>query len=177
MRGKRKREHTPETISVSEFEQIYKDYYPRLYHYAYDFIEDTDASEDIVSEVFFHLWHERGSLKPDTLSSYLYVTVRNRCLNYLRHQKGKSAYEAYCRAAFSEEDDNYWQIMEERISEMRREIDKMPQKTCFVLEQCYLNGHTYREVGEMMGITDNGVKKHIVKAFAILREHFKVKKN
>lgn len=165
-----------EVVSISAFEQIYKEYYSRLYHYAYDFIEDTGASEDIVSDVFSHLWREHGSLQVDTLSSYLFVSVRNRCLNYLRKQKGKSVYEAYCRASFSEEDDDYWRIMEDRISDVRKEIDKMPPKTRFVLEQCYLEEHTYREVGEMMGITADGVKKHIVKAFSLLRDHFNVKK-
>ena len=66
--------------------------------------------------------------------------------------------------------------MEQRISEVRAEIDKMPPRTRFVLEQCYLEGHTYKEVGEMMDITSDGVKKHIVKAFSMLRTHFKVKK-
>lgn len=166
----------PNRVTLSEFEKTYKDYYSRLYHYAYDFIDDMGASEDIVSEVFSNLWRDHGSLSSGTLTSYLFVSVRNRCLNYLRKRHGKAVYEAYCRASFTEEDETYWQNMEQRISEVRAEIDKMPPKTRFVLEQCYLEGHSYKEVGEMMDITTDGVKKHIVKAFSLLRTHFKVKK-
>lgn len=165
-----------ETVNIADFERIYKDYYVRLYHYAYDFVDDSGASEDIVSEVFSNLWRDHEPLHQETLSTYLFVSVRNRSLNYLRRQKGKSAYEAYCRASFTEEDDAYWQILEERIAEVRAEIDKMPEKTHFVLEQCYLEGHSYKEVAQMMGISTEGVKKHIVKAFSLLRSHFKVKK-
>lgn len=166
----------PGIVSPQQFEQLYKSYFLRLYHYAYGFIEDAGASEDIVSEVFAGLWRDHTSLAEETLSAFLFVSVRNRCLNYLRRQKGRSAYESYVRASVSEEDEQYWQVIEERISEMRLEIDKMPSKTRFVLEQCYIEGHTYREVGEMLGITADGVKKHIVKAFQLLRFHFNVKK-
>lgn len=163
-------------VSIQEFEGIYKHYYSRLYHYAYDFVDDEGASDDIVSEVFSTLWRERAHIRMESLTTYLFVSVRNKSLNYIRHQKSMLAYEAYCKASFTEEDENYWQTMDERIAEMKREIDKMSEKTRFVLEQCYLENHTYKEVAQMMGISTEGVKKHIVKAFAILRKHFNVKK-
>ena len=85
-------------------------------------------------------------------------------------------YIEYCKAAFSEEDDNYWQTMEERINEISNVIDEMPCKTRFVIEQCYLEHHSYKEVAEMLDISTNGVKKHIMKALSLLRNHFDIKK-
>lgn len=166
----------PGIVSPQQFEQLYKSYFLRLYHYAYGFIEDAGASEDIVSEVFAVLWREQASLAADTTTAYLFTSVRNRCLNYLRNQRGHAERLAYLRASLTEEDEQSWLTLEERIAELRAEIDKLPSKTRFVLEQCYLEGHTYREVGDMLGITSDGVKKHVVKAFALLRGHFHVKK-
>ena len=85
-------------------------------------------------------------------------------------------YTEYCKASFSEEDDDYWQFMEERMDEIGAVIDTMPSKTRFVLEQCYFEEHTYKEVAEMLDISTNGVKKHIMKAFSMLRSHFQIKK-
>lgn len=164
------------TNSISAFENVYKTYYIRMYHYAYGFINDMDASKDVVSDVFSKLWKDFSDIDLDKVSSYLYVCVRNESMNYLRKQKGMAKYVEYCKSAFSEEDENYWQNMDDRLTEIGTIIDTMPSKTKFVLEQCYMNGHTYKEVAEMMDITTNGAKKHITKAFSLLRSHFKDKK-
>lgn len=162
--------------TISDFECVYKEYYVRLYHYAYDFVNDTDASKDIVSEVFSKLWKNYRHLDKDKLPSFLYVCVRNESMNYLRKRRGMDKYVEYCKAAFSEEDESYWQIMDDRITEIGKVIDAMPSKTRFVIEQCYLEQHTYKEVAEMLDITTDGVKKHVVKAFSLLRNHFNIKK-
>ncbi len=162
--------------SISDFESVYKEYYIRLYHYAFDFVDDMDASKDIVSEVFSKLWKDYRHLDLGKLPSLLYVCVRNECMNHLRKRKGMDKYVEYCKAAFSEEDESYWQVMDDRLAEVAKVMDTMPPKTRFVLEQCYIEQHTYKEVAGMMGITTDGVKKHIVKAFSQLRSHFHVRK-
>lgn len=167
---------TNNMTSISQFEIVYKEYYVRLYHYAYDFVDDMDVSKDIVSDVFSKLWKNYQHLDVDKLPSFLYVCVRNECMNYLRKQRGMDKYVEYCKAAFSEEDESYWQTMDERIAEIAKVVDAMPSKTRFVLEQCYLEQHTYKEVAEMLDISTNGVKKHIMKAFSMLRTHFHIKK-
>ena len=148
-----------------------------MYHYAYSFVNDTDVSKDIVSDVFSKIWKDFEHLDKSTLSGYLYVCVRNESMNYLRKQKGMNKYIEYCKSAFSEEDETYWQNMDERLTEIGKVIESMPSKTKFVLEQCYMNGHTYKEVADMLEISTNGVKKHITKAFSLLRSHFKKKKS
>ena len=161
--------------SISDFENVYKEYYVRLYRYAFDFVNDIDTSKDIVSEVFSKLWKIYQNIDKDKLAKFLYVCVRNESMNYLRKQKGMDKYTQYCLAAFSEEDDSYLDNLDERLDEIYQVINTLPPKTQFVLEQCYMHQHTYKEVAAMMEITTDGVKKHITKAFSVLRHHFKSK--
>ena len=79
------------TLSDEDFEIIYKTYYSRLYYYTFQFITDEENSKDIVNDVFEKIWIQRHELKLETLSSYLYTLVRNRCLDYLRHKKSRTA--------------------------------------------------------------------------------------
>lgn len=162
--------------SITDFENVYKEYYVRLYRYAFDFVNDIDTSKDIVSEVFSKLWKIYHHIDKSKLANFLYVCVRNESMNYLRKQKGMDKYTQYCQAAFSEEDDNYFDNLDERLDEIYQVIHTLPPKTQFVLEQCYMHQCTYKEVAAMMGITTDGVKKHITKAFSILRNHFKKQK-
>lgn len=163
--------------SITEFEHLFKLYYTRLYLYANAFVDDIDVSKDIVSDVFSNLWKGNRPVADDRIKSYLYRSVRNGCMNYLRKQSGMDRYVQYCKASLTEEDENYWDNLNPRLEEMNRIIKEMTPKMRFVLEQCYLHEKSYKEVAAMMDISTDGVKCHIVRAFSLLRQHFAVKKN
>lgn len=74
-------------LSKERFEEVYKTYYSRLYYYCFQFIADEEVSKDLVNDVFEKVWLQRDELKADTLSSYLYTLIRNRCIDYMRHRK------------------------------------------------------------------------------------------
>ena len=162
--------------TVTDFENVYKEYYIRLYRYAFSFLNDADASKDIVADVFSKYWKEHHHILHESLSGYLFVSVRNACMSHIRRVYSKERYIIYSKTASEEDNGEYFELMEERIDEMNLVIEQMPERTQFVIKECYLNGHTYKEVAEMTGITTDGVKKHVMKAFAMLREHFNVKK-
>ena len=65
---------------------LFKEYYPQLYYYAYHLINDIEASKDIVSDAFEFLWNNYGKVNKVTVKSYLYTYVRNKSIDYLRHQ-------------------------------------------------------------------------------------------
>ena len=162
--------------SITDFENVYKEYYIRLYRYAFSYLNDMDASKDIVADVFSKYWKEQHHILNESLSGYLFVSVRNACMSHIRRLYSKERYIIYSKIALEEDNKEYFDQIEERIDEMNLVIEQMPERTQFVIKECYLNGHTYKEVAEMTGITTDGVKKHVMKAFAMLREHFNVKK-
>ncbi|HEX9893075.1 MAG TPA: RNA polymerase sigma-70 factor [Gemmatimonadales bacterium] len=70
------------------FEQFFREWYPRLADYAQRLLQNRDASEDAVQDVFVALWSRRDRLpEGDRLAGYLYRSVRNRALNQLRRQR------------------------------------------------------------------------------------------
>lgn len=162
-------------ITTKEFEKLFCENYSRLYYFAYDFVEDMEISKDIVSDVFASIWSDKKRMEKDKVIGYLYVSVRNQCFNHLKKQKNKEKLFDSAES-LNGEDDEEWSAMEERIDKMTEIMDKMPPRTRYVLEECYYHNKKYREVAEILGITTDGVKKHIVKAFALLRQHFDIKK-
>ena len=163
-------------ITTKEFEKLFCENYSRLYYFAFDFVEDIETSKDIVSEVFASIWKEKGRMDKDKILGYLYVSVRNQCFNHLKKQKNKERLFDYGLSQNVEDDDEEWRTTEERIDRMTEVMNNMPPRTKFILKECYFHNKKYREVAEILGITTDGVKKHIVKAFALLRGHFDVKK-
>lgn len=161
--------------STYDFEKVYREYYSRLYYFAYDFVEDVDLSKDIVSEVFETIWNNWEQMDLQRIGSYLFVSVKNKCINHLRRNRQTDTYEHFLNT-IADEDPQYWMDMEEMLHEVLEEIEKMPPKTRRVFEECYLNNHTYKEASEIIGITTSGIKKHIVTGLATLRDHFQVRR-
>ena len=73
---------------ISAFDQIFIEMYPPLFILTTRMIKDEESAKDVVSETFMHLWESRNTL-PDVndLKAYLYISARNRTLDFLKTQK------------------------------------------------------------------------------------------
>ena len=70
------------------FEQLFKAQYPALCGYARKYLDDLDQAEEIVQEMFFNFWQKREKVEINiSAEAYLFRSVRNSCLNYLKHLK------------------------------------------------------------------------------------------
>lgn len=165
VRGKKSKEN--------EFGKIFTENYSRLYYYALSYVRDSETCRDIVGDVFESAWddYDRLVVKGE-LTPYLYSSVGNRCIDYLRRQAIEDKYrEIQLKAA---EGHAFFPNteMDERLERVAGVIERMPSRTRFVLEECFFNNKKYREVAEVLEITTDGVKKHIMKALKMLRDEF-----
>ncbi|MBR5069886.1 MAG: RNA polymerase sigma-70 factor [Bacteroidales bacterium] len=167
-----------EGISLSQFEQVFREQYSRLYYYANDFVQDDEAARDIVSDVFTAVWNARERMMFSTLPSYLMTSIRNQSINYLRKNAGRESFEPNdAMAALMADNEEDLSMLNERLDKLQGLVSQLPDKTRHVLEECYYHDKKYSEVACEMGITSDGVKKHIVKAFRLLRESFGISQN
>ncbi len=160
----------------STFEQLFRSQYPRLYYYALQLLKDAELSRDIVSETFTLVWENFDSYVPETLPAFLLKTVKNKCLDQIRHASVHLQYADYylhaVEEAYSQTDEN-----EERQRQVAEMMDRLPDTTRHVLEECYLHQKKYREVAEEMNVCQETVKRHIMRALKLLREGVKNEKS
>ena len=73
------------------FREVFRLLYPRLKGYCRLFITNKNEVEDIIQECFLVLWEHRNSIDIyKRVESFLFVTARNRCLNYLKSKSLKA---------------------------------------------------------------------------------------
>jgi RNA polymerase sigma-70 factor, ECF subfamily len=161
---------------TQEFKMLFRESYSRFYFFAFHLVQDEEVSRDIVSECFAAAWHNHIHIDHQKMSGYLFLSIRNKCLNYIKKNKNHYTTSEDVLHSMPADLEGEWKIKEERIVEIERQLDLLPERTRYVLEQCYYEHHTYKEVAEQLGISTNGVKKHIVKAIATLRAHFNIDK-
>ncbi|WP_292268389.1 sigma-70 family RNA polymerase sigma factor [Butyricimonas sp.] len=154
-----------------EFENMFKENYSRLCQYAYTYLNDKDASEDVVSEAFEYAWKKYKELKKDELFAVLVLRVKHGSMNYLRHRKAVDKYAAMLMKADREGEDLPGED-EDRIMRVEKVISTLPVQTRRVLEECCFNRKTYLETADLLGISRNTVKKHMMRVLELLREEF-----
>ncbi len=75
---------------IDKFEELFKLYYCDLCEYAMRYLGEHNSSEDLVSETFYILWKSRDKINQiENLKAYLFKSVHNNCLYYLRSKKNK----------------------------------------------------------------------------------------
>lgn len=154
----------------ADFDFLFKEYYPQLYYYAFHLINNMEASKDIVSDAFEFIWINYAKIDKATAKSYLYIYVRNKSIDFLRHQ---NTHEQYIQL-YSELTKTYvemeYQEQDERMMNISKAMEKLTPHTRHILEECYIQRKKYQEVAEELNISVSAVRKHIVKALQVIRE-------
>ena len=72
---------------TQEFEILFRESYSRFYYFAFHLVQDEEVSRDIVSESFAAAWRNRIHIDHQKLNGYLFLSIRNKCLNHIKTHK------------------------------------------------------------------------------------------
>jgi RNA polymerase sigma-70 factor (ECF subfamily) len=153
------------------FEQLFKTHFVHLCNFALQFVKDTDSAKDITQKVFISLWENREKIDAQkSIQSYLFTSVRNRSLNYIRDQKKYRSevldLEIHDFEIPFEEDTLALSELKEKIS---MALNELPEKCRLVFEMCRYQNMKYKDIAEELDISVKTVEAHMSKALKSLR--------
>lgn len=159
--------------SKEDFEAVFREHYSVLCSYAHQFLKDTDAAEEVVQEVMFRLWTRRDQIAIETsVKSYLFKSVRNRCLNQLKHHEIRQEYQLRQEQSGTQEQPSAEDamIISELEGRIRLAIGNLPgeRQKIFILSR--YEGLTYQEIAIKLKISVKTVENQMGKALKTLRE-------
>lgn len=168
-----------DVCSEMNFGTFYAAYYARFIRYAYYYVNDSSTSEDIVHDALLYFWENRRSIPKDTdVIGYILLSVKNKCLNYLKHLSVEQEYSKQCTnlqeweivtRIQTLEDDSYGSIFLEDVQKiLRQALAKLPDKTreIFILNR--LKNKSRKEIASILGVSQQKVDYHINKAINLL---------
>lgn len=152
-------------MTVKEFETYFRKMYLPLGMYALRIVDDAAAAEDLVQDAFMKAWLyiEKGGVI-DSFPSFIYRTLRNVCLTYLRNVH-ETVDDSLIPEAGEEEIDTSL-----RDARLWRAIDRLPEKCKLIFLMSKRDGLTNLEIAEEMNISVKTVKNQMTKAYGRLRE-------
>jgi len=154
-----------------KFEALFKANYNLLFYRAFDLVEDEEIARDVVSEAFAQLWERFEAMQGEQITAYLYKSVTNRCLDYLRHERVVQMY-AQDNQPTELEEEVHSELLEEQLEYLQIVLDKVPAQKRNIFEQCYFENKKYKEVADIMDMNVSTVHKYMAQVYAFLRQEF-----
>ena len=76
------------------FREVFDSYFNALSAFGYKYVSDLPVVEDMVQEAFVSFWEKREDFDHiSAVKSFLYTSVRNKCLNHVKHQAVRKKHE------------------------------------------------------------------------------------
>ena len=157
------------------FAYIFKLHRKALVYFAERILDIREEAEDIVAITFIKLWekHDHFDSLP-AIKSFLYVTTRNACIDFLRYSK---------RASASKKDYSYWadnkqdEILHimydaELLAELDKEIELLPKKCREIFKLSYFQGLPANEIANKLGLSVKTVRNQRAKAVHLIQTAF-----
>ncbi len=152
------------------FQILFKDYYASLVMYAMHYVRQ-EVAEDIVQDLMTLLWEKDTHF--DSISafhSFIYLFIRNRSINYLKHQKAELNYINYQQEEMTSDESEVFKVMEEEIYRIFfNVIDQLPNR-CKEIFKLHLAGKKENEIASLLNVSLSTVKSQKQKAFQRLKE-------
>ena len=126
-----------DAITAREFEELFRENYLRYYYYAYDILEQAEESRDVVGEAFLAVWKNREHVNREKLRAYLFTSVKNKCLTVVSKHRGHYRVGDDAVQVLAAETEEEWLEREERIGRIEQEMQHLPERTRYVLKQCF----------------------------------------
>jgi RNA polymerase sigma-70 factor (family 1) len=155
------------------FSELYQCYSERLYRSLLRLVKSEQMAEELLQDIFVKFWEKRETIDIGfSLQSYLLRIGENMVYDFYRKLKRDQKLLAIIKAAAS---DNYTPIedsllIEENTQLLRQAIETLPPQRRQVFEYCKLQGRSYQETSELLGISTSTINDHIVKATKTIRQ-------
>lgn len=157
------------------FKEFYQMQFFKLYQFAYSFVHSKETAEEIINDVFLNLWQKRAALNAiGNINVYLYVSVKNACLNFLRRNNPSFtvSLDELCVDHFQlVADPELVLIQREQQKQMREAIEQLPPRCRMIFKLIKEDGLSYKEVASILDISIKTVDSQLciaLKKLAVL---------
>lgn len=157
------------------FRSIFDQYYESIRSFAYYKTSDVHLADDIVQEVFLKLWTNRNDVKNDTVKSLLYTIASNTIKNHFKHQKVVYSFQKQDQPnEYSDEADSNLRA-EELNRKLQDALAEIPEKSREVFLMNRIEGLTYADIAERLGLSVKAIEKRMSEALSVLRSRISYK--
>ena len=154
----------------SSLEQIFRQYWTKLYIYAFNVLGEREICEDIVQEIFVNLWTKRQDIQIYDLNSYLYQSVKYQIFNHFRRSKyEKELFKRFELINTEYKIDEIYEKKEMKVH-IKNVVSRLPEQRRLIFQMSRYEGLSNREISENLNISLQTVKNQISESLKYIRK-------
>jgi len=163
---------------LEQIEQLYRDYYKKIYAFLYRMCRNVHTAEDLAQETFYQAYISIHRFKGESeVYTWLASIAKHIYLKYLR--KNKMTLEetdltliadTFC--SYADQPDEQFE-RQAVIEAVRRVIKKLPQKYSEVVMLRVYSELSFSQISKALGISENSAKVIYCRAKTMLSEELK----
>lgn len=154
------------------FGELFYLYLPRLKPMIYKMVKTEAVVNDLLQEVFMHLWLDREKLVDvESPSRWIFRIMFNRTLNWLEQQAVRSKARQQFNGEVHSNETEQQLAFAETSRLVQQAIAQLPPQAKSVYILSRQKGMKAQEIADKMGLSLQTVKNTLVRASKAIREH------
>jgi RNA polymerase sigma-70 factor (ECF subfamily) len=150
------------TRDSAYFGVLVRRYARRIFGVCRKMLNNDSAAEDATQDIFMEVFTQIDSFHGSAFGAWLRKIARNRCINYLKSPPARREVTVETlEARVSDGDPGMGPGPAERTQRIKKTLDLLSSEQRICLKLVYLEGWTYDEIAQRMGLTIREVKTHV----------------
>jgi RNA polymerase sigma-70 factor, ECF subfamily len=170
----------------ASFNFLAEKYHRPMIHFLYRMVGNQAVAEELAQEVFLRVYRARSSYRAEArFTTWLYRIATNLAVNYARdtrHERtAQTLYldqpdvETGTTPDLADDEPTVEQrlLRDERMAAIRRHVVALPERQRMAVLMHKYQGMDYRQIGEVLKLSESATKSLLFRAYQTLREKLK----
>ena len=170
----------------ASFNYLAEKHHRRVIHFLFRMVGNQAIAEELAQEVFLRVYRARGSYRAEArFTTWLYRIATNLAVNYARDTRHeRTAQTVYLDQpdeetgtspdlADDEPSAEERLVRDERMAAIRRHVMALPERQRMAVLMHKYQGMDYRQIGEVLKLSESATKSLLFRAYQTLREKLK----
>ena len=170
----------------SGFTYLVEKYHRAMVHFLFRMVHTQAVAEELAQEVFLRVYRSRESYRAEAkFTTWLYRIATNLAVNYARDTKHERAAQNVYLDVPDEETGTTPEVADdeptveqrllrdERMAAIRKHVMGLPERQRMAVLMHKYQGLDYRQIGEVLKLSESATKSLLFRAYQTLREKLK----
>lgn len=160
------------------FSEIYQEFADVLFSYGCKITNDRELVKDCIQDLFYNIYRYNVKLqRPEYLEFYLFRSLKNDIIRKIKKSSTQTSLTEESTSQFDlkfqvEQDLSDFESDEIRINELRKILQTIDPQKREILFLKFSTGLNYSEIGEIVGMKPDAVKKQVYRTLESIRNRF-----
>ena len=157
-------------MTAKDFKMIYEEHFDDLRRYLIYRSGDQDLSKDITQNVFMKVWTKKIEIASGNIKSLLFKMATDEFISHIRKKKVQKEYTESIDLKLIREPDNNDDFLEKKVL-FQKALNQLPEKQKTALLMNKMQGLTYKEIAEVLNLSQKAIEKRIGLALKALKQN------